>query len=798
MSRWAKALLTLALAAIFGITGHALAQDDLFSILLPDPTPTAEAGDDLFSILIPQETPAPDADDLFSSLIPSETEAPTAVSTPEPTPEPTPELTPAPARLTRVNVARRTAGGEPAQGALLTPADRIVAENSRVGLYLDETSFTVKALIRETGFVFSSAPAEEKLASLNEEWKRLAHSVAFVEYLNASGTVSRSSMWGEGADPVEYSDIENGFEARVHFPEAGVRMTLRFILTEDGFAVEVDRDSIVEEKSVYLSRVVLLPFFGAAYGDELSGYALVPDGCGALIDFTSAHSYIGSYTARVYGRDYGAVRAAGQAGANVGAMDLNMPLFGMVHGADCAAYLAVCAKGEAYMSVEVDPAGVTTPFTRACCAFVYRESYSQSTGASTMFLVIPPELNDLDVRMEYSLLWGQDADYSGMARAYRQRLIDGGILERRRPEGPVPLLLRVLMAESEKSVLGTQPLVMTTLSQTEAFAQALQDARVGRVDVSLIGYAPGGATRQKLGSTAVWNRIGGRAGLESLKSAVSGKVYLEENVITGYESQIERRYLAYSTDGGLISQRQADKPLENTRYWQNLTFIQRALYEPAEALALADAGNQLHSDQREGRVVSREGMREGIAQTLLEASSQRDIALLMPYAYAFGGMDAVMEAPMTHSQYAYEHEAVPFYQMVLSGCVEMYASAMNYESQHTRGILRLVDYGVCPAFIVTEKSASALSMTNTTDIYSSRFSDWEEDMTDVYAQVNEALSAIRGRAILRRTAPEEDVVRCEYEDGVLIYINYNEEAREADGLTLEPLSVTVLEGDEER
>jgi len=772
VSRWAKTLSALILAAALLSAGQALAQDDLFNILLPGPTAT------------------PSQDDLFGLLIPQETATPTATPEPEPTPEPTPVA----AQLTRVNVVRKTSAAHALSGAPLTEADRPVAENDRFVLYLDEDTFTVKVQIRETGFVFSSAPEEEKLASMNQDWKNLAHSVAFVEYMNASGTVSRSSMWGNGADPVEFTGTPDGFLARMHFPEAGVRMTLAFALTEDGFAVSVDRDSIVEEKDVYLSRLVLLPFFGAAYEDEIDGYALVPDGCGALIDFSSAHNYIGSYSARVYGRDYGAVRAAGEAGGSAGTMKLNMPLFGMSHGVNCAAFLALCTKGEAYMAVEVEPSGVTTRFTRAYSAFIYRESYSQSTGAATMFLVIPSELNDLDVRMEYILLSGEDANYSGMARAYREKLLRNGTLTKKATDGPVPLLLRVLLGESEKSVLGTRPLVMTTLSQAQGFAQTLEQAGVGRVDLSLRGYAPGGATRQKLGSTAVWSKVGGQNGLNALAAAATGKIYLEESVIRGYESQIARQHLAYSADGGLITERQAGKPLENLLYWQNLRFIQDALKDPPCRLALTDAGNQLHSDQREGRTVSRQGMLTGIAEALDGASQRQEIALHAPFAYAFGAMDAVMEAPMSHSQFAYEHEAVPFYQMVLSGCVEIFASSMNYESQGMRDALRLADYGVYPAYVITAQSASALAMTNTTDIFSSRFVDWEEDMIRVYGAVSEALGAVRGRSILSRSAPLDDVVRCDYEGGVSLYINYNPEALEVDGHALPPLSVTVVEG----
>lgn len=448
------------------------------------------------------------------------------------------------------------------------------------------------------------------------------------------------------------------------------------------------------------------------------------------------------------------------------------------------------------MALEVAPAGVMTDFHRAGPVFIYREAYSQPTGqSSSSFLAIPPRTNVYDARMAYILLTGDDANYSGMAAAYRNRLMEEGVLARQQPR-PVPLLLRILMSEIEKGVVGTSRLVMTSYLDAKKFVEALASFGVKRVDVALSGYAPGGVSAQKLGSFVSDAALGDEQSVHAFEEAVravDGVVYLEGNILSGYAPQVDRTALVYNIDGGLITLDQVDKPLYSRLSYQNLNFVTKILgrVPPGTAIALSDLGNQFHSDFKEGNPVTRDQAIARIRQVLAEAGGQTRIALHAPYAPAFVGMSAAMDVPMKNSQYSYQIQTVPFYQMVLAGCVDIFTTPMNYGTGTMREILQLIDYNVSPAFLVTQESAARLYNSNTTDVYSSRFVDWQEDMVRTYGIVAEAANAVRGACVISRRVPLDGVVRQAYDNSVVLYINYTSAVQEMDGISIPAESVVI-------
>ncbi len=799
-----KFVCVLAVALALPVIGWAeaapAATPNLFNMLLPataTPEPAPAATPNLFDMLKgtqapAAETAAPGTPNLFDMLKGTPAPAGATTAPPAPTVVPTPAIA-----VARDTLALRAdLPAQPVQnGAKLTDSDRLVAENARVRLYVDEAACSFKVEDVSNGYLFASSPAPERLTALNREWQNMASSIVVAESLNASGTASRAFYMADNADAPVFTYASDGFSVALHFPAAQVRLTVHVSLTASGFAISIPHDSIIEDGGMYLSRVLVLPFFGAAEGDTIPGYTLIPDGSGALMRFEKPANYLAAFTGRVYGQDYGTRRPSARASMRwAGVTDLNLPLFGMAHGPDWSAYLALCTQGEAFMQIEASPAGVMTQFHRAYAAFIYRESYSQPTGrSSASFLAIPPRTNVLDVTMEYVLLSGEEANYSGMASVYRQRLIDQGILAKQQ-DSEVPLLLRVLMAETEKGVVGMSRLVMTTLEQAQGFVDTLRAGGVRRVDTALSGYARGGLSAQKLGNPALDNALGSREAFDKLATSVSqqGQAYLETAMVTGFDGQVDRAGLAYNVDGGLITLDMPDKPLFTKQSFQNLQYVQQTLAAlPGAPIALRDIGNQLHSDHRENRVQPRAAVMLGYAEVLRQLNDRAQVALFTPYAYAFGGMDAAMEAPMKNSQFSYETDTVPFYQMVLSGCADVFTTPLNYGSGTAREALQLIDYNVSPAYLVTYKGAGDLRMSNTTDLYSSRFTDWQDDMLAVYQRVYEPLRAVRGASVISRRVPLDGLVKLGYDNGVVLYVNYTASPQTLDGLTIAPESAVL-------
>ena len=71
-----------------------------------------------------------------------------------------------------------------------------------------------------------------------------------------------------------------------------------------------------------------------------------------------------------------------------------------------------------------------------------------------------------------------------------------------------------------------------------------------------------------------------------------------------------------------------------------------------------------------------------------------------PNQYFWAQTDQFLSAPAVSSQLLYESDTVPFLQIVLSGCVEVFAEPLNMTSYSREKLLRLVEYGMAPSFAV--------------------------------------------------------------------------------------------------
>lgn len=87
--------------------------------------------------------------------------------------------------------------------------------------------------------------------------------------------------------------------------------------------------------------------------------------------------------------------------------------------------------------------------------------------------------------------------------------------------------------------------------------------------------------------------------------------------------------------------------------------------------------------------------------------------------------------------------------------------------------------------MVMEADNFSLSDTPLENHFSLNFKDWESKIYEVYGQVNDALKNVKGAAIVSHHVEAEGVYCTSYDNGVKIYVNYNNE----DYVTEEGVSV---------
>ena len=165
-----------------------------------------------------------------------------------------------------------------------------------------------------------------------------------------------------------------------------------------------------------------------------------------------------------------------------------------------------------------------------------------------------------------------------------------------------------------------------------------------------------------------------------------------------------------------------------------------------------------------------------------------------PNQYLWRYADRFFDLPVSNSQILYESDCVPFLQIVLSGCAELYGGAINTSSYSSERMLRQIEYGMAPSFVVTGCESQELYNTAQESYFSTGFADWRAQIVESYQTVSEGLSSVWGRAIVSHRCLKNGLIRVEYDNGVCIFLNYTDASLTAEGVSVQPGSFKVIQG----
>ncbi|BAJ64661.1 DUF5696 domain-containing protein [Anaerolinea thermophila] len=681
---------------------------------------------------------------------------------------------------------------------------RLVAENETYRLFVDFERLAFKVVDRRSGYVWHSNLDEvTREDRLNKTWTAFAQSGISIDYLDQKATPKRASITN-AKHTIEVTPVEQGIEAQVTFTEPAITIGVNLILEKDGVRVEVPFERIRQENEKFkLGVLYVYPFFAATRGDEVPGYMFLPDGSGALIRFSEQTKAKNMFYGRVYGADLGMTTSMPFDPDLRRPFRVSVPVIGMVHGYHQNAYLAVLERGAGYAEIQAHPAGIITQFNFLHYAFIYNESYFQPTNrAGTGVTVLQPQTNAFDVILHYRFLTGGESDYVGMARSYRQYLIDQGALKSIPvPDENIGIRLEFLNAERKKVLLWNEAIPMTTFEQMRQILQSLQ---VNHPEVILYGWQTLGASSMFPRTLRLESALGSKADLRALVEQVieqGGRLslYLDPQAAVWDEPGYSPRFdLARSIANLNLTGYNRYK----AQYFLNLEALSDRLKSlsadlsrdfPSAGLALDGIGGMLYSDYRTRPPLNRE-------QTILAYQDflrglPVSTGLYAPNDYLWGIASAVYDLPISSSGYLYTTDTVPFLQIVLSGSVPYYGQALNFSPDLQEDLLRHADFGAYPSFFVTQEETAKILETRSRWIYTSSIEQWRGEIERVYAWLNARLGAVRGASMVARTVVQEGVVLVTYSNGKQIAVNYTAQPVQVGGVTIPARDALLLEGE---
>ncbi len=685
---------------------------------------------------------------------------------------------------------------------------KLVTENEAYALYMREQGLSVIVYDKAAGTCMESAVSYDD-GKNNAQWMGAMQSALVLNLIYSNVDTQQADLINDDVtQEITYTD--RGFSAKVYWNKYKLGMTLEVTLNEDGITARIPDESIVEDGDTYIGTIALYPYLGYSYLDEKEGYMFLPDGNGALIYLDDKEGRFNTgYTGIVYGTDVGFVdsdttRLWWERYEMVNeANNVLAPVFGMAHTSEGIAYLAVVEEGEQRAAIEASPNGVSIDYNRIYARFTERRLYTQPTSnnsTSGSFKLVEADRSHSDLQVRYLFLNGDQANYCGMANAYRNYLLESGFLK----VLPDEYRTRVdfLGTEREAWIVGTSSVVMTTVEDIKEIYADLEQAGVKELLSVYKGWQKGGLYNLPITGYKADSEIGGTKKLtELMKDAQAEgiKMYLysdamrinptEQNATFNVVKKINKRKLEEETHKDVYDRFMWLTPAKTGNLLDK--FVKSYTKSGVSGLALGGITDTLYSYNYSGTFYTRHQCAESYYNTVAKVDESTDLVLEQPFAYLWDHTESFLDMPLYTSSYIFEDESVPFLSIVLKGIMPVYSEYVNFEANKQEFFLKMVETGTCPSFYITKESAADLIYTNSSDIYSSEYNVYRDDIISYTKELEAVHEKTAGASIVGHEIRENGITVVTYDNGVKIYLNYSTEPQSADGHTLEGMSYLV-------
>ncbi|MBQ2945912.1 MAG: hypothetical protein IJD95_05045 [Clostridia bacterium] len=653
-----------------------------------------------------------------------------------------------------------------------------------------------------------------------DRWKGMMRSLVllYADQLRSESATGTKTTYASGdSDRCKTSyTVKNGkLVYSMDFTDAKISFDIELGLTDGTFYAKVLNDTIKEygegETAKKVIDIELLPFFGAV-NSVRNGYSVVPDGSGMMINFAENVNSI-------YAKEY----AFSVGGSDILDMDkylknqnlledTNLPVFGMANLDKKVAFVAYSATADAEASVITSPAGYAVDLYRSSLRFRYRyvtdilatnitavgnsidrtqQNLNIKRIAGKKYTVDKACAQDHEVR--YSFLSGDAANYSGMANAYRDYLVKtGNLVDNIANTDDLPIMIDYFMATWESQILFTKIVKMTSFADAKEITEELYNNGVTNIYANFVGYVKGGYGK----NPRIWpieGAVGGAGGAKSFAAFADAKNIKTFLSVEPIMASLENG--GFSTKNEIVnfgnSVAVSDK--KGDKYFLNAPAVVKKLNAFAKnidsigfsGVALETMGNLLLQNYKGSTLTETRtdtmNRWDGILKTMAEKTDM--LAVEGSSLYTLKYSNHIIEMPSKSSEYHITYKSIPFVQLIIHGYVTYTDEPINLFYDQDVQRLKLVEYGCIPYYKITKEPTENLKLSNYTDLFSSEYAQWKDDIIAFYALCNEKLADVWDQPMVyHENNGTTAIVR--YANGKTLVINYTDAALEIEGVTV--------------
>ena len=596
---------------------------------------------------------------------------------------------------------------------------------------------------------------------------------------------------------------------------------LEYSLDGDSLVARIPSDGISERGGGRIERIQLLRSFGAGGPDE-EGYLVVPNGSGSIIRFNNGKSHAEDYSQYIYGQD----PLLSEFITLGNSEPARLPYFGIWR--EGQGILAEIQQGDALALLTASVAGKLNSYNYVYPAFILRGTNTLamfgSTGNEAELPVVETHFTKTDVTVRYSFLTDEYEGYSGMARYAREKLIERGVLTPKEQGGDIPFYMDLIGSVIGQrfflsvSYPGQYP--MTTYAQASDMVDRLTALGISNQVINYQGWFNRGYYHDVPDRIKPVRQLGGKRELEALSAkveALGGKLYADAAfqrvsfASRRFNWQLETsRYYGggFMAVAGHATCPDCYSSVWSMGYPETLSdlmspkFLGRYMDSFVKAfgkygvtgVSLRDLGDDLYSDRKRTEIIDREQAKTIVLDSLSKLDGY-PIMFSGGNAYVLGLSADLINVPISHNAVYMADEDIPFYQMLIHGCIDYAGPPINLSDAYDQAELvsRLIEFGASPHFTFTAEPSSDLKYTGLNRMYGTTFDNWSLTASDIYARVNGALSKVSGSTVTGHKILDNGLRRVSYANGTVFLINRADADLSHDGVTVAAKSFTVLE-----
>ena len=563
-------------------------------------------------------------------------------------------------------------------------------------------------------------------------------------------------------------------------------------LDSNGFTIEIPFDEISYRLKYPIIQVSALPYFGAG-GPADTGYMLVPEGGGSIINFNNGKTKQNGYYSDCYGWDYATDRTAVMTETRA-----SFPVFGI--SSEDSSFISIIKSGAEYAGVTAEIAGKLGSYNYARFDYkmLHREAYEVTTRTTNSQYSYE---NNLPVgeTIVQSFVFLDSPSYVDMAKEYRSYLFAGA---KKIKNNSIPLAVELIGSiEKKQQVFGipkTKPYALTTYKEAAGIINQIEEMDIKNVSYKLSGFINDSVRYTMLNKVRFISKLGGKSKFKKMLKSLddtSAKLYLDGAVQTEYRTGLSKGFFNYRDSARFVSD-ELCKLYEYSDLWygkdenrdwyyllkdslrvkNNKAFVKAADKLGLDGISYRDNGKLLSSDFNDRHLTSRASAKDTQINGMQEAKDKElGIMINAGSDYALKYVDFVTNMELQGKSYAIIDKIVPFYQIALHGYINYAGSPVNLGYEKDQIILESAETAAGLYYTFMQASPMKLQETFYSEYYSSCFDSWKGQFEASYERYNKELSPVADSLIVDHEYMTSQVTKTTFENGYAVYVNFGYE-----------------------